>query len=84
MHHPLKHIIISKDKPALIDFERCHYSKNPKNVSQFIQFISGTRTRLLLKKKGINIDRKKILEASKKYKENLNKKNLDKILNLIS
>ena len=35
MHKPLKNIIIKKNKPVLIDFERCHYTSRPKNVNQF-------------------------------------------------
>ncbi|MFH1848555.1 MAG: HemK2/MTQ2 family protein methyltransferase [archaeon] len=38
MHHPVKHIIIGK-RPIMIDFERCHYTQRPKNVSQFCQYI---------------------------------------------
>lgn len=39
MHNPLKNIIINKNKPALIDFERCHFTLRPKNLNQFKQFI---------------------------------------------
>ncbi|MFH0898193.1 MAG: HemK2/MTQ2 family protein methyltransferase, partial [bacterium] len=35
MHHPFKHIIIDK-KPVLLDFERCHKTKKPKNLTQFL------------------------------------------------
>jgi putative serine/threonine protein kinase len=38
MHKPLKHVIVSKDKPVLIDFERCKKTKTPKNVTQLAQF----------------------------------------------
>ncbi len=39
MHKPLKNIIIKNKKPILIDFERCHYTKRPKNANQFKQFL---------------------------------------------
>tara|TARA_Y100000310_G_scaffold345827_1_gene470693 strand:+ start:5061 stop:5747 length:687 start_codon:yes stop_codon:yes gene_type:complete len=38
MHHPLKHVIVSKNKPVLIDFERCKLTERPKNVTQVAQF----------------------------------------------
>ena len=38
MHHPLKHVIVSKGKPVLIDFERCKITERPKNVTQVAQF----------------------------------------------
>ncbi len=39
MHKPLKNIIIKKNKPILIDFERCHFTSRSKNVNQFKQFV---------------------------------------------
>ena len=39
MHRPLKNIIINKNKPTLIDFERCYYTKRPKNLNQFKEFL---------------------------------------------
>ncbi|MFH1408952.1 MAG: hypothetical protein ABIH34_03525 [Nanoarchaeota archaeon] len=49
MHHPLKHILVTKgDKPVLIDFERCHLTEKPKNVTQFLQFVTRTRARTFL------------------------------------
>ena len=39
MHKPLKNIIIKKNKPILLDFERCHYTIRPKNLNQFKQFL---------------------------------------------
>lgn len=39
MHHPIKHILITKKGPVMIDFERCYYTKKPKNVTQFMQFL---------------------------------------------
>lgn len=41
MHHPLKNVIIRKNKPVLIDFERCHFTQRPKNINQFKQFLRG-------------------------------------------
>lgn len=59
---PIKHVIIEKSQPVLIDFERCHHSENPKNVTQFCQF--------LLSKRIIKRTRKEILPLLKSYKTN--------------
>ncbi len=61
MHHPIKHIIIDK-KPVLIDFERAYYTKRPKNLTQFFQF--------LMTRKDIFGDfNPKIVEILKEYKK---------------
>ncbi|MFH2028833.1 MAG: hypothetical protein ABIJ08_06855 [Nanoarchaeota archaeon] len=85
MHHPYKHIIIEKKskKPVLIDFERAHRSKEPVNATQFSSYlISGFITELFAKK-GIKIDRVKMIGAAKKYKKDVCKKNIDKMIGLI-
>lgn len=48
MTHPQKHIIIRSNSPILIDFERAHFSSKPKNVTQFIQFLTSKRITELL------------------------------------
>ncbi|MBN2111904.1 methyltransferase [Candidatus Woesearchaeota archaeon] len=68
MHRPFKHIIMNK-KPVLIDFERMHKSKKPKNVTQFIQYLISGRITHTLKKKGIMIDRKKAIRLARQYKK---------------
>src|SRR3989344_1331523 len=69
MHHPVKHIIIDK-YPVLIDFERCYYTKHPKNVTQFCQFIMNTNSRL---------NKKLLIKALKIYKSKQNKNNFNQI-----
>ena len=61
MTHPHKHIIVRKNKPVLIDFERCRFTEKPKNVTQFCQFITSGKVMRLLKEKGIVLDKKKIM-----------------------
>ena len=84
MHHPTKHIIIGKNNVTLIDFERSHYTEKPKNVTQFAQYVSKKRIACLLKDKDMNIDHDEIIELSKDYKKNMNKKNLNRIIKAIS
>jgi HemK-related putative methylase len=68
MHHPFKHIIVKGNKAVLIDFERVHKSKKPKNVTQFIQYITSGKITPLLKKKKITISKKKSISIAKQYK----------------
>lgn len=99
MHHPVKHIIVSKKpvlvdarkskisgiskttKVVLIDFERCHKTLKPHNVTQFCQYI--IKLSKLLKEKGIVVDKNKIIRLSKKYKKDMSRKNLGLVLNEI-
>ncbi|MCK5283147.1 MAG: hypothetical protein KAK00_07080 [Nanoarchaeota archaeon] len=75
MHHPVKHIIIRKDMPYLIDFERCHYTEKPKNMTQFIQYLTGRNISARLKEKGIMINKNTLTKIAKKYKKGINKEN---------
>jgi len=81
MHHPLKHILVHKNKPVLIDFERTHYTVRPKNVTQFCQFIVSTKA--LLGQKGINVDTERLRTLAKTYKNKRTLENFKNILNLI-
>ena len=84
MHHPYKHIIITKKtKPVLLDFERANNTEKPSNVTQFCQFITSTNLHSLLNKKGFKIDISKVRAAARKYKHNINKKNFKEIIKLI-
>lgn len=83
MHHPLKHVIIDK-KPVLIDFERCKITIKPKNVTQFCQFLMSGSTELLLKQKGINLNKSKVIKLAKIYKKEQTKENLNKILSILN
>ena len=81
MHHPIKHVIITKkDIPYLVDFERAHFVKKPHNVTQFCQFLISGKLTEILKEKNILINKEKMIELAKKYKDNMNKKNLNNVL----
>ncbi len=83
MHHPLKHIIIAKNKPYLIDFERCHYSQSPKNVTQFCQFLISGNLSSVLKSKKINIDTNNLIRLAKIYKNAQNRENFKNLTGAI-
>ncbi|MBS3133808.1 hypothetical protein J4214_01085 [Candidatus Woesearchaeota archaeon] len=77
MHHPVKHILVNK-KVTLIDFERCHRTKNPKNVTQFCHFILSNEKILL--EKDINIGKNEFIRLVKNYKHNQTEKNFSLLL----
>jgi len=85
MHHPYKHIIIEKKtkKPILVDFERCHKTMEPRNATQFSSYLISDFMANLLKDRGVKVNREKVIAAAKKYKKDISKKNLDKIISLI-
>ena len=73
--NPYKHIIIDKnDCPVMIDFERCRFTEQPKNITQFLQYISSNNIKKLLQKKNIISNKDKIKDLSKKYKNGYDKK----------
>lgn len=80
MHKPVKHIIIKKNNPIMIDFERCYKTDTPKNVTQFSQFLMSGKLKPLLEKKGLVFDNKEVIKANKEYKAKQNKKNYLNIL----
>jgi predicted Ser/Thr protein kinase len=80
--NPYKDILVTPDnKAVMIDFERCHETKKPKNVTQFLQYIN--RSKPTLEKKGIIIDKQEMIKAGKEYKSKPDRENFNKIRNLI-
>ncbi len=79
MHHPYKHIIVTPlEGPVMIDFERCHKTEKPQNVTQFLEYIS--RLKPVLEKNGLTIDVDQLRAAAKDYKEKYTKEMFDKIV----
>ncbi len=80
MHHPYKHIIVDLfNNPIFIDFERCHETEKPQNVTQFVEYIC--RLKPVLEKNGLSIDVDKLRLAAKEYKEKYNKEMFGRIVN---
>lgn len=83
MHHPLKHIIVNKkNKPVMIDFERCKETDKPKNVTQFVEFIS--RIKKDLANKDFSINSEELQELGKEYKTKFSESSLEKIIKQFS
>ena len=70
MHHPVKHILIDKNTPVLIDFERARYTMEPKNVTQFCDYLSSENILRVLGDKQIFLDKETIINRAKNYKHN--------------
>lgn len=79
MHHPVKHILITTEGVRMIDFERCRKTLEPKNVTQFCQFLTSGSFAYGLENKGLIIN-KRILKFAQKYKHDPSRKNFDVIL----
>ncbi|MBU1245829.1 MAG: hypothetical protein KKH88_03955 [Nanoarchaeota archaeon] len=69
---PIKHIFVKNNKVTIIDFERCYKTDNPKNVTQFCQFLISNNLM------------KKDIKTIKAYKEKQTDKNFSKIITLLS
>jgi HemK-related putative methylase len=67
MHHPTKHVLITKKKVVLLDFERCKSNIKVHNVSQFCEFIA--RISPELKKRGLSVEPKKMRDIALHYKK---------------
>lgn len=70
-------------KVVLIDFERTHVTEKPKNVTQFCQYVTSAKNKKILKEKALNIDKKKVMSAAKRYKKRMTEDNLKEIIKLI-
>ena len=81
MHHPIKHVLISGKKVVMIDFERCRHTEDPKNVSQFCQYIVNLLP--LLRRKGFALNSAEIIFHAKEYKFCICKKHFNNIISLI-
>ena len=68
MHKPVKHIIIHNNNPKFIDFERAKFSQKPKNLTQFCQFLTSKKVSVILRRKGIIINKTKLRKFLKGYK----------------
>lgn len=84
MHHPYKHILIKNKGIILIDFERARYTQDPKNVTQFCDFIISKKVSEYLLNKDFKIISQEIIDAAIIYKKTKNKSNFNKILSLLN
>ncbi len=67
MHHPTKHVLVSKEGVVLLDFERCKPSIKVHNVTQFCEFLA--RISPELNKKGFSISPTAMRDVALHYKK---------------
>jgi putative serine/threonine protein kinase len=75
---PIKHIFIKNNKVTIIDYERCYETENPKNVTQFCQFLMRKNS-----EKYFKINKLEFREILKKYKDNQTDENFKKIIKFL-
>ena len=68
--NPYKHIMIKDEtyEPVMIDFERCHETLKPKNITQFIQYLCSANVINLLEKKNLVINKDELTSIARNYK----------------
>lgn len=80
LNNPKKHILMERNKPKFIDFERCYYTNKPKNLTQICQYLTSKSISLILKEKNIIINKKSLIKRLKIYKKNINKTNFTSVV----
>lgn len=66
--NPYKHIFVQRDLSIkMIDYERCIFTPNPKNITQLLEFFR--RNQKNFESVGLYLDEKKILELSRLHKK---------------
>jgi predicted Ser/Thr protein kinase len=73
MTHPHKHILMQRNKPVMIDFDRARYATRPKNVTQVCQWMTSKEMLKELQEKSVRIDREAMLAHARKYKATYSK-----------
>lgn len=84
MTHPHKHILVRKNLPVFIDFDRARYTEKPKNLTQICQWITSTELQKLLAAKDIVLDRYGVLTHAKAYKQHYRESSYNHIIEMIS
>ena len=82
MSNPYKHIIIIRNKPLMIDFERAKFSLKPSNVTAFFSFLTSGKILTILNKKKIEIDIDKLKPLLQKYKKSYFDEDFEELLRI--
>jgi len=73
MNNPYKHIYFHNNNVMMIDFERARITLNPKNVTQFVQYLCIR----------FRVDHKKLIPALLEYKKCDSEPNFKKIIKIL-
>ena len=83
MTRPHKHILLQKNKPVFIDFDRSRKAEKTKNVTQVCQFFTSAELQTLLAEKDILLSRENMQTLAKEYKQCRDKKAFQAIVKLV-
>ncbi len=83
MSNPYKHIIVTKNKAIMIDFERAKFSLRPQNVTAFFHFLTSERICRILKEKGFLVEKEKTLGLLREYKKSYSDKDFNNLLKIL-
>ncbi len=79
MHKPHSNVLVDKDLNVyLIDFERAKMSKNPKNITQLVQYFLTQGSQYLP-----SLNKEKLIETMKEYKKSQSEESFEKIKKLL-
>ena len=84
MTNPYKHIIVRKNKPIMIDFERAKFSLKPSNVTCFFSFLTSGKISNILKEKKISFDKEKLKLLLQNYKKSYSNEDFSKLIVFIN
>jgi|SRR3989344_6178164 len=84
MSNPYKHIIIRRNKPIMIDFERAKFSLKPSNVTAFFSFLTSGKILTILNKKKIDINKYELKLLLQKYKKSYFDNDFEELINNIT
>lgn len=84
MNHPDKHILVRKNTPVQIDFERSRISHRPKNVTQICQWLTNSGFAKLIRSKNVNFDHDALFSLAKKYKQTYDGGLVDQMISLLT
>jgi putative serine/threonine protein kinase len=79
-----KHIIVNRgNRPFIVDFETASLHRRPSNVTSICQFlfVGGAVARTIAEKLG-EVDRDRVIEASRRYKNERNRRNFERVLDV--
>ncbi|KDO26888.1 hypothetical protein SPRG_07602 [Saprolegnia parasitica CBS 223.65] len=80
MSHPMRHIIVVGARVVFVDFEKCTYGRQRRNVTQVCQFLASPRIVSAVAAKGHSFALDKLRAATKAYKANPHSSTLAAIL----
>lgn len=84
MNHPTKHILIRKNIPVQIDFERSRISTRPKNVTQICQWFTNSGFAKQLMERDVRFDVSSLRSLARQYKRTYDPVLVDQMIGLLN